>query len=800
MEPHNRPTGPQPARDPLAPLPPRAQRPSGLKRLAWPVLLLVSTASVMYYFTARAEVQRKLALVAATEQRRAGAEQRLTLATQALGKIVPRWYAGEVRQAFQDWQAGQPAAARARLDRRAWLDPEPDVATGPPGFEWRYLKRLCEPTPRQLIQPGAPAPTTLAAPAGAPFPLCAGWVAEPTAGRVGGVVFGPGAEDGPGDPSGQDRLVWSSPTARSVLLTADGRRWAALDEVGLWSGSTTPGGAQGPNPVAAGLRLVAIAPDGGRLLAVGDGDAASGMVLDAASGRTLLTLPEKLRVHTAAFGPDGQTLAVSGRPVTTEDGNLVEAADPPVRVSLWNLAESEKVASIATRLDWVQALALAGSPARLVVAGCDATRERRGLVEVWDPGADRPALTLAAHEGPVTHLAVSPDGRSLATGGSDRLVQFWRLQDEPGRTWGGPAGSRRATFRGLDGPVTALAFSPDGRTLHAADPTAAISRFDATADPEVQVLDELGYAPNTVLFTPDGQTLLAVDYKSVTRFDVASGRKLGSFTVDFWIFAAALSRDGTVLALGGETGEGGGKPALIHLVEPGTGIAKGIIRPGPGTQAVSSLAFSPDGRMLAVSVRGDEGFATDDPAEPAPVFEGTQLWQVAALTKLAEWPGPAGSLAIDPTGRRLVTYGPEGRLLVRELGDLKAEPRLIDAAAGSRLLMAPDGRTVVVGAPARGQIVAFDLGTGEPRWTLPGTGRSSPVALSPDGQTLALAEGENLVLVQVGTGEEFLRLGGLFYGADTAAFSPDGSALAAGGGSRDENDGIHLWRAAPAAR
>ncbi len=791
MAPHD------PATPAERPLPPRNEpardRASGLKRLAWPILLLVSTASIMYYLTARAEVRRKLDLVAATEQRRAGAEQRLTLATEALQRVIPRWYAGDVRQAHHDWQAGRLAAARARLDHRSWPVGEPV----PDGFEWRYLKRVTEPVSRLTVQPGAPPITALAAPGGQPFALRAAWGADlRTPPRAGAVVLGPPNETA--DPTGREAIAWSSPTARSVRLTPDGRRWVALDADGLWHGPTAPPAVTGPVAVAADLQLLAIAPDGARVLAVGVGATAGGVVLDTATGRTLLTLPDRMDVTTAAFGPDGQTLAVCGRPIPPDDAD-VDAPQAPAQVTLWNLAEGERLATVAPGLDTVRALALTGDPTRLIVAGADGTPERRGLVEVWDPAAGGPALRLAAPDGPVEFLAVRPDGQALATAGTDRLVRLWRLRDDPARFWGGQAGRPLGTFRGLDGDLTALAFGDGGRALYAADSSGEVAVFDATADPEVQVLDELGYAIGTVLFTPDSRTLLAVDYKSVTRFDVETGRKLGAFEVEPWIFAAALRPDGALLALGGETGSGGGKPAVIHLVDPTSGVVKAIIRPGPGTQAVRSLAFSPDGTLLAVTVRADEGFATDDdPADPPPPFEGLQLWDVATLTKRAEWPGPAGSVAFDPTGRRLVSAGAEGRLLVRELKDLAAEPLTIDAGAGSGLFLTPDGMTVIAGAPGRNQIAAWELATGEPRWTIQSA--SGLVALSPDGQTLALREGSNLVLMQAATGETFFRLGGLHYGASTAAFSPDGSALAAGGGSRDENDGVHLWRAAPAAR
>jgi WD40 repeat protein len=81
-----------------------------------------------------------------------------------------------------------------------------------------------------------------------------------------------------------------------------------------------------------------------------------------------------------------------------------------------------------------------------------------GSIALWDRETGRRTQELHGHEGAVTALALSPDGRSLLSGGHDGQLVHWTLAD--------PQSPR--VLAAHEAPITALAWAEDGTWFSAA--------------------------------------------------------------------------------------------------------------------------------------------------------------------------------------------------------------------------------------------------------------------------------------------------------------------------------------------
>ncbi|MEU9079095.1 WD40 repeat domain-containing protein [Kitasatospora sp. NPDC048538] len=331
--------------------------------------------------------------------------------------------------------------------------------------------------------------------------------------------------------------------------------------------------------------------------------------------------------------------------------------------------------------------------------------------------------------------------------------------------------STRARAPGARDSVKTVAYSPDGRTMAAGNLTEPTVRLWDVTDPgrAVQLGEPLPEDPGvdsirSVAFSPDGRTLAVGGHSGDHTRDGITGEgvldlwdvsnaahphALGTVQQLPWgaVESVAFSPDGRVLA----AADSGGQVRLWNLTGPGRPEPIGTPLSGP-EHPVRSVAFGPDGRVLAAADSGGQ----------------VRLWNVADPGR----PAPVGvPLAGPESAATTVAFSPDGRTLA--IGGTDAAVRLWDVTE--------PGRAAQIGAPLTGPANAV-----------------LSVAFSRDGRTLAAASADHAVYRwNVAAPKRALPLGQPLAGPGGAvlslAFSPDGHTLAAG----NIDGAVDLWHLPP---
>ncbi|MFE3263663.1 hypothetical protein [Streptomyces sp. NPDC059215] len=592
----------------------------------------------------------------------------------------------------------------------------------------------------------------------------------------------------PGSFDSQDPVV-------DLARTGDGRLTALSTglSVVLWK---PLGGQEGTIPLP-GAGAVALSPDG-RLLAALSVRFGPPSRPAAPAGATLHVWSVADPAHPAELRlPQGHSKPVTALAFAPR-GHLLVLGTTDGAVRRWDLdrpVAPRALADLTGPVATLDSVAFAADGRLLAASGAD------GRVRLWDTGSARttpvstmtgsPAPTIAPHGTP-HRVSFRADGAVLATPGDGNAdgLRLWsladprkpkllkRIDDEQDcrdqliSTAFSPSGDLLATPCGTtlylwdtsrpektfevnrltepeaytSGEVPAL-FAPSRSPvllMHAT--TMGVHVWDVSNAPRLGAASSLGTAPSgfnlTLQFSGGSRRLLAIHGGNrSTLWDMSGGpphRKLAELpgSADSLSGGAAFSPDGGILA---EAETAGGHP-VVRIRDTAHPTAALATLPALGN-GVAGLAYSPDGRVLAVSDSGD--------ATRQAVASSVRLFDVSRPDRprpLAVIHSRAFHLAFSPRGSLLVgTF--DNQLLLWDTVDprhpVAETPRLLspnslDAVPAFR----SDGRMLAVADSSdavRLWSVAHNKLAATPIADIRTPGTTGGLAFTPDGDTLAMA-------------------------------------------------------------
>jgi WD40 repeat protein len=445
-------------------------------------------------------------------------------------------------------------------------------------------------------------------------------------------------------------------------------------------------------------------------------------------------------------------------------------------------------------------------------------------------------------------IAFSPDGKTFASGGGDNSVSIWDIA----------SGELLAELNGHTGAVVSVAFSPDGRRLASVDISKdkQVHLWDVSSGQSLATLDGCArqdYAnQGNVDFSPDGKWLAsACEDNGVMVWNVGNGQlQQISQGYNYGVFDIAFSPDSTTLASGYSSNWGldqpsdivlwnldtesvisrlsghlylvnavafnpmggqlasGGIDGTVRLWNTTTGDSITILEGYPipenagmvilGTTqkmiAISSLAYSPDGSILAVGsgMMMGPGFLEMYDTSTGSLRESICKYPCERME--------VSDISFSPDGMLIATEEGDGVIRLRDGSNGQVRRQLSDAHSLGKVAFSPDGKILatvefwsaaegdsMTEADARGGVHFWDVETGERLDLLDvGVEPVTSIAFSPDGKLLAIGHEGSVVVWDMAARKTAAQID---CGQNPIiGFSPDGSLLAIG----DENGAIKL--------
>jgi WD40 repeat protein len=301
-----------------------------------------------------------------------------------------------------------------------------------------------------------------------------------------------------------------------------------------------------------------------------------------------------------------------------------------------------------------------------------------GTLRWWDLASEK-SIELKGHTGPIERLALSGDGRFLASAGTDHDVWLWELPSGEGRRLAG----HRNTVRGV-------AFSPDSTRLASTGEDGTAWVWDVTSAAGKQLVKHSHGLRPLVWFDNASLIVGSVD-GTIGKFDATTGKGTMKPAHDAEVRCFALSPDRAYLIAGDEDGLvtlwTGDIARRLRTLGRHTDVVRDVVIAGDGKHVISGGGDSilrvfelPDG--TTVELAGNKSGVKDIDVSR----DGTHVASAGIDGTVRVWPitggpprtfhghGDAVKAIAFAAGDRLISGGEDDRARIWRLADTASPP------------------------------------------------------------------------------------------------------------------------------
>jgi WD domain, G-beta repeat/Anaphase-promoting complex subunit 4 WD40 domain len=245
---------------------------------------------------------------------------------------------------------------------------------------------------------------------------------------------------------------------------------------------------------------------------------------------------------------------------------LVATGSEDMTIRLWNIESGASIGILTGHQKSVETIAFHPHQSGLLFSG-----DRSGQIKLWQIDPAEELVSIDSQQGKINCLAISPDGKLIISGGSDRTIKIWYfgLSDERSIDYlvtlkahqlavnriafnpiestvkfASVSSDRRVILWGMESKtplsilkshtqaVKTLAFSPDGKLLATAGDDGLIQLWDVDSRKLVQTISAHRWTISSLSFMVDGATIISTSWDGNIKFwNVISGAEIDYLSV-----------------------------------------------------------------------------------------------------------------------------------------------------------------------------------------------------------------------------------------------------------------------------